>query len=60
MADTKKQKHICPEIDKAVWNVKITGPAYTPGMTTEQARAAWAGYRRVLRAAVRPMPRRTF
>jgi hypothetical protein len=60
MADKKKEKHRCPEIDKAVWNVKITGPAYTRGMTTADARAAWFAYVRVVNAAVRPMPRKNY
>lgn len=61
MSDKKqKNKSRCPEIDKNIWNVKITGPAYTHGMTTEQARAAWRAYLRVLNNSVSPMSRKTF
>jgi hypothetical protein len=59
MADTKKEKHRCPEIDKAVWNVKITGPAWN-GESAAEARSAWFNYLRRLDAAVRPMSRKTY
>lgn len=59
MADTKKEKHRCPEIDKGQWNVKITGPAWN-GEAASAARSAWYRHLRLLEEAVRPMPRKTY
>jgi hypothetical protein len=56
----KSGKHDCPKIDKELWNLKVTGPAYTPGMSTEKARAAWQAYLRLVARAAKPMPRKTF
>lgn len=57
--DEKSGKHLCPKIGPD-WSMKISGPAYTPGMTPEQARSAWYGWLRRLDAHVRPMPRKTY
>lgn len=60
MRNEKTGKHDCPKIDKELWSIKITGPAYRSGMAPEEARAAWMAYLRLLNRAVRPMPRKTY
>lgn len=55
----KSGKHDTPRIDKDLWNLKITGPAYTKYMTTHQAQQAWFAYLRLISKAARPMPRKT-
>lgn len=54
----KTGKHDCPKIAPD-WGLKMTGPAYTPGMTEGQARAAWYGWLRNLDSHCRQMPRKT-
>lgn len=54
----KSGKHDCPKIDKEFWNIKVTGPSYTPGMSPEAGRKAWFAYLRLLDSAVHPMPRK--
>ena len=56
----KSGKHDCPKIDKDLWNVKVTGPAYSNAMTAEQARSAWFAFLRLQEKAVKKMPRKTF
>lgn len=52
-SDNKKKK--CATVIPAHWP-KLTGPAYRPGMTVEEAQRLWAGFLRVQRT-VRPTPK---
>lgn len=58
MKNERTGKHDCPKIGPE-WSMKVTGPAYVKGMTTEQAIAAWYGWLRRLDRYVRPMARKT-
>lgn len=55
MAAPSKPQKKCNTVIPASWP-KLTGPAWHPNMTIDEANRLWAGFLRV-QATVRPTPR---